>query len=678
MTLLLTLFACTDGRAPEVTPIPPSPPTVVDTGINPPVSEVEVNVLLDGEPVADAWVSAGGGGNARTDADGQAVLPFDGADLLIASHAEARPVVVSFPAANEVVELTRFSRTDNLDYVFQDSGEPGDPGTTAECGHCHQAMVIDWDASPHRTSASNPVVQATYAGTSLHANQTDCEGAEGIWRAGLEPGTGQPIDRCYLGDGALPDLNADCGDTVSCDGIASVTAGCADCHAPAIDGVLGGRDLLEAVGRSFEDGVSCDLCHKVESVDLDQPPGVGGALGVLRPSEPALSATEDFRALTFGPFPDVPNPRMSAVERSFFREAEICGACHELDQQGLIPGEALDASRWPDGLPVHSTYTEWLEGPYSPSSPCQSCHMPPDPRWQNAWDYAFDSALAPGVAAGWPRPPGSQRHHSWLGPRTDLDFLGLAAALDLETQVDAGTLTADVTVTNTGAGHAIPTGEPHRAMLLVVEARCGNTVLVPTAGDVVPEFGGTLDVRLASEGWDAWPGAAVGDRIRVVTRAGFRDYVGPGRFGDGSFSVAERGLADEAFLGESVVVAVDGDLVTLDGPLPAGDVAYRVDGVGLPDSGEASRAWAGAPGFAFARILADAEGRRQVPHHRAIDIVSDNRLMPLASFSTHHEFATTCPDPVVTARLVHRNLPLHEARRRAFDGRDLLMAEVSR
>ena len=423
---LLFLVGCMGAPstpAPLVTPTT-EPPTLVDTGGNPPVPEVNVTVLLDGEPVPDAWVSVGGGEHTTTDAEGRATLVVDGAPLLIASHPEARPAVIQSPLPVEVFELVRFSRIDNEAYVFQDSGEPGDPGTTAECGHCHQAMVTDWDASPHRSSASNPVVQATYAGTSLHADQAACEIDGGIWRAGLEPGTGLPTNRCYLGSGALPDLNSDCGDTTSCDGVAANTAGCADCHAPAIDGVLGGRDLLEAVGRSFEDGVSCDLCHKVEAVDLSLPPGVGGALNVLRPSEPSTSPTEDFFALTFGPYPDVPNPRMSAAERSLFREAEICGACHELIQEtALVPGQSLDTARWPDGLPVHSTYSEWTEGPYSPSSPCQSCHMPPDPRWQNAWDYAYDSTLEPGIAAGWPRPPGSQRHHSWIGPRNDANFL---------------------------------------------------------------------------------------------------------------------------------------------------------------------------------------------------------------------------------------------------------------
>ena len=90
--ILLFLLGC-DDPTPVVTPVPSSPPpTVVDTGFNAPVPQVDVTVLLDGEPVADAWVSAGGGENARTDVDGHAVLPFEGADLLIASHAEPRDI----------------------------------------------------------------------------------------------------------------------------------------------------------------------------------------------------------------------------------------------------------------------------------------------------------------------------------------------------------------------------------------------------------------------------------------------------------------------------------------------------------------------------------------------------------------------------------------------------------
>jgi hypothetical protein len=43
-------------------------------------------------------------------------------------------------------------------------------------------MVIDWTASPHRSSASNPTVHDVYAGTARLLSASDCTAAGGTWR----------------------------------------------------------------------------------------------------------------------------------------------------------------------------------------------------------------------------------------------------------------------------------------------------------------------------------------------------------------------------------------------------------------------------------------------------------------------------------------------------------------
>ena len=87
----------------------------------------------------------------------------------------------------------------------------------------------------------------------------------------------------------MPTLNEGCGEDGPCDGVAENTGGCADCHAPGINGALGGRDLLEATGYAYSYGVHCDVCHKVEDIDLDAAPGVAGRLKILRPTEASPS-----------------------------------------------------------------------------------------------------------------------------------------------------------------------------------------------------------------------------------------------------------------------------------------------------------------------------------------------------------------------------------------------------
>lgn len=671
MLLLLPTLACrvmapTLPRDTELTE-PTESVMTADTGFEAPAANVLATVTLDGEPVEGAWVGVGGGMSGTTDAAGQAWLVTGGEAYVVASHPDARTDFGVARGDEVTVALTRFSRTDNEAFTFEDPGERGERGTTAQCAHCHQSALTDWDASAHRTSASNPVLHDVYAGVATTADsEAACDALGGAWRIGLAPGTGAAQARCYVGWGTLPDLN-DCGD-VPCDGVATDFGACADCHAPGIDGVLGGRDLLEAVGRPHDKGVHCDVCHKVEAVDLEQPAGVAGALKILRPSENTRPGFE-FDPLSFGPYPDVPNPRMGAVAREHFRQATLCAGCHQLDQAALVPGTSLDPNRWPDGtLPVHSTYDEWREGPYAPASPCQSCHMPPETRYATAADLqGLSDSL--GIVGGWSRPPGAIRRHSFDGPRsTDPTFLRLALALDVDVAEQPEALVVTVTTTNAGAGHAVPTGEPYRSVLLTVEASCQGAPIRPVGGDVVPSFGGTLAMQDAGGDWTRWPGASVGDQIRVVRRNGFRDYLGPGPFGDGRFDVAAKGLPLEAWVDEATVTTVNGDQVTLDRALAFGDVAYRVGGDAL----------AGAPGFGFARVLADVDGNLQVPHHRAVDVVSDNRVLPQRAVTTVHHFATGCATPEVTATLVHRGLPLSEARQRGWPVRDTVMAEVTR
>jgi hypothetical protein len=658
--------------------------------------ERDLIVTLDGEPVEGAVVSQGGVQTRwLTDENGEVKVTVDpsivgGAMMLHAAVEEARIVgvnVVEDPAPLEV-ELVSFDASDNLDYVFQDPGTPENRGNTSKCAHCHQTITADWAESPHRYSAQNEVVQDVYAGSAAaFADQVSCEAVGGQWWSGVDPASGDPTQRCYLGQGTLPDLNADCGDTDSCDGVATEFGDCADCHAPAIDGILGGRDLLEAGGipeditaegnRAYEYGVHCDLCHKISDIHLDEKPGVGGRLDIIRSSEEQAGALGPWKPLTFGPYDDVAHVRMGASPRTFFKEATICAGCHELSEPPRLPGATLDADRWPDGvLPMHTTYSEWQAGVLGGVTPCQACHMPPDPSVLNSADLMNTMAAGPG--AGWVREPGSVRRHVWGGPRTaEAGLLENAAALFVEHQQNAGELEVAVTVRNAGAGHQIPTGEAMRSLILLVEADCAGQALEASGGDSVPEFGGAVQTKVSGDDWGQWPGAEVGQVIRVVSLAGgFHDYEGYGPFGDGSFSAADKGMPVQEFAGQSTVVAVNGVAVTLDAPLPTGDIAYLGDPLPTTD-GELPRL-AGSPGFAFARVLTDPGGELMVPHYRAVDVISDNRLAPQQEWTSLHRFdlGGGCVEPQVRARLVYRPLPPNLARERDWSRGDITMAEV--
>lgn len=248
-------------------------------------------------------------------------------------------------------------------------------------------------------------------------------------------------------------------------------------------------------------------------------------------------------------------------------------------------------------------------------------------------------------------------------------MLELAAALFLTTTTSDGVVTATVRTKNVGPGHAIPTGEPMRSLVLTVAAHCGEDPLRATGGDAIPAFADSVASSLAGDDWTQWPKAQVGDVIRVVTHPGsFREYEGFGPFGDGTFSTEQKGLRTSLVAGHSTVTAVENGVVTLDVPLSAGDAAYLT---------RDDRS-AGAPGFAFARVLTDAAGRQMVPHFLATDVTIDNRLLPQRSFVSTHQFNATCPAPTVVATLYHRAYPPWLARERGWEPRETKMTEARR
>ncbi len=663
-----------------------------------------VRVRLDGEPAADVLVVQPGTARSWvTETAGEVRVTLDlgveGAIGLMASHPEARIggdelYDSDLEAGVYEIELERFSTRDNRAYEFQHPGTEELSDSTAYCAHCHFTMNRDWLGSAHAGAAKNPVVQDLYAGAAAAwGDAASCTSAGGTWALGLLPGEGVAGERCYLGDGALQALNPDCGGP--CDGRVAETGGCADCHAPGMDGELGGRDLLLATGVAYEYGVHCDVCHKVEAVDLDNPVGgVGGRLQVLRPAEPSDSpALGEWVPLTFGPYADVRNPRMGSVARDHFRDGRLCAGCHESEQSVFGPGLAPDAERWPEGrIPVQSTWSEVQLGRLGPSEgrsgvSCVDCHLPPDARVGNSADLGNILEEDPGIAAGWYRPPGEVRRHSFFGPRSaEQRMIDLAGALDLEREATEAGWRVRVTVTNVGPAHALPTGEPMRQMLVVLGASCGDDPLPATGGAVVPDFGGSLEMRAWGEDWTRWPEARVGQVLRVVRRTGeYLDYPGPLRFareGDPGatpplFGAADKGMPAEQFVGERVIRAIGPDgTIELDSPLPEGDVVYRGDAVGPPVEGESLRYRAGQPGFGFARVMVDAAGVRNVPHFRAVDVGSDNRLMAGMSWTSEHEFGA-CAAPTFQAVLVYRRGPPGLSAERGWGFVEQVIAEVS-
>lgn len=177
------------------------------------------------------------------------------------------------------------------------------------CGGCHVEHYEQWEMSPHAYAVHDPVFVAM-----VDAGQRATEG--------------------------------DLGDF------------CVQCHSPA--GMLEGQTAVEfdAETRTYRQelrdldpaalaGVSCDVCHSIESVEHPFNAGITYANdGVKR-----------------GPIPDPsPNTRHESAYSPLHEESELCGACHNvINDQGAL----LDL-----------TYDEWSESRHAEQGrSCQGCHM---------------------------------------------------------------------------------------------------------------------------------------------------------------------------------------------------------------------------------------------------------------------------------------------------------------
>jgi nitrate/TMAO reductase-like tetraheme cytochrome c subunit len=194
---------------------------------------------------------------------------------------------------------------------------------------------------------------------------------------------------------------------------------CIRCHAPV---PLREVDFDTPIARPDrrEDAVSCLTCHEAGDHMAGPTQGLEG------PCNPIYD-------------PDISN------------DVKMCFGCHN----------------------QHDTGTEWLSSPYGPHAPeprvkpettCLDCHMPVVER--------------PLVEGG---PVRRGRKHTWPGGH-DIEELRRAAEIDVEVEkLDGGGFRFRVWVTNTGAGHNIPSDARHRSFDTYVKLwdAEGNVILDP-------------------------------------------------------------------------------------------------------------------------------------------------------------------------------------------------------
>ena len=183
---------------------------------------------------------------------------------------------------------------------------------------------------------------------------------------------------------------------------------CRDCHQPFVGSRSTAEGKPAAPGFAAAlagEGITCAVCHVRDGVIL--APHEGG------------SRTPDSKP---------PHPVRYAPEMN---ESRFCADCHQ----------SVESDR-----PMYDTFREWEASPAAKEGiRCQDCHLPKRPRVDRT------GALVP------------YHTHAFLGSHTDLTLME-ALEVDLRTdrfRYERGqTVRATVTLTNTGAGHKVPTGHP--------------------------------------------------------------------------------------------------------------------------------------------------------------------------------------------------------------------------
>ena len=392
-----------------------------------------------GGPVAGAVVRQQATSTATTSAeDGTFTLDGlpEGTSVTITGWHEGYLIgwaEVTPPQTGVTITLKLHYTSDNPDYQWFPSN---DPDHTLSCMHCQVAWP-QWRANAHGNSATSPRFFSIYNGTDITATITATPGYKLDF-----PGTAGNCATCHAPAAAIA-------------GVATPFTGTA-----TITGTVS-ADMNELSGVETE-GSSCEFCHKIGEVYLDP------ATGLPYDDRPGVLSMRLYRSplghiLWFGPFDDVTR-RVTYLELE--KKSQFCAPCHQFSF---------------GGTPIYESFKEWLESPYPAQGiECQTCHMAPT---------GVDYFVFP-EEGGFIRDPALIASHLQPGA-SDVDLLQNTVSMTLSAQQVKGDLQVTVTITNTDAGHHVPTDHPGRHLVLVITATDGlEQALSQQSGPTVPDWGG--------------------------------------------------------------------------------------------------------------------------------------------------------------------------------------------
>jgi len=218
---------------------------------------------------------------------------------------------------------------------------------------------------------------------------------------------------------------------------------CIGCHSPI------GLTTRTATARGLEakiaeEGVGCESCHNISAST-----GVGNGSFVLTPQK-------NGRPLKFGPRKDAESTFHDSAYSDPHTKSEICGACHNVTHPF-------------NQLPIEQTYDEWRDSPYNAKGiHCQDCHMKSGPgvrgnpgkaapmgkERDHVYSHSFSSANST-LLEHFGNKEMSERARDMLRSAATIEFL------ESPSRIRSGEpIKVSLRVSNTGAGHKLPTGFP--------------------------------------------------------------------------------------------------------------------------------------------------------------------------------------------------------------------------
>ncbi len=266
---------------------------------------------------------------------------------------------------------------------------------------------------------------------------------------------------------------------------------CESCHEP-LSLLIGEVNPTAVVGpnAAAAEGTSCIVCHTA----VDAEPLVGNGALTL-----AINTINDYLdpALIMAAPAEHARAMQAKTHNPLMGESEFCGACHTEIRPVAVNGE--------EPMNLQDTFDEWRRSEYAEAGiQCQSCHMSADPagyvaalkngeRPESTVSHRFVGINYLLTAADLPNnlitllrggyPPGAMTTEEWkasLGEQQAMIFGLLEEAADLEIEAPPaatpGSETSlSVVVTNSGAGHNLPTGPlDQRFMWLELEVTDAN------------------------------------------------------------------------------------------------------------------------------------------------------------------------------------------------------------